>query len=664
MSTARSVRVLAATLLLWVSASAACAADLTSGSLKDSDKVALNLKNVDLTRVIELLTHDRGLNIVAAPEVNRKISVRLQGVNWRDALDVILRQSGMGMEITGNIIRIDTIDRIQSSPVRQEYTIRYLGKADADALFKTVILPPASWQIVETPADPGAKPLLTAIVYATGPDQEKLAKLLERVDVASRARPVLVRSVAPGLYAVDIDDMPVTDALEQLGKQLGFSVIWEDPAKGRTRVKLARVSVPEALTAVLTPLGYAFEIAGHVLRVGERGKFQNQTRTRLFKLCFANPLHVKAVLTPILTRTGKIEVLGDVRDDNSSTGLGNGAATTVAQGNGANTTTTQNGITRVGGGQRGRTTTALTRQQPPSGTLLVSDTPQVLDQVDQLICELDHPQPQVEIETKLVEVTLTKETQLGIKWDAQIAASGATGNAVRFPLTLAQVNNPAVTSANNTFTLGTLSAQNFTVLLHALAHDNKVKVLSSPRISTQSHEPARILVGQRFPITVQTANAAVNINTTTLDYYEDIGIALTVTPRVTAKDLINLAIKPEVSSIASLIDNRFPVIDTREAETRVVLKSGHTAVIGGLLQDRTEHDDQGLPGLGKLPIVGRLFNLHGVKRLRTELLVCVTPRVVATPYDDAAGPGSHEDRVELPQLAGKPRPQAHGPPEF
>lgn len=126
-----------------------------------------------------------------------------------------------------------------------------------------------------------------------------------------------------------------------------------------------------------------------------------------------------------------------------------------------------------------------------------------------------------------------------------------------------------------------------------------------------------------------TNSQQVNVLTTTLDYYEDIGIALTVTPRVTSKDLINLELKPEVSSIASLVDNRFPVIDTREAETRLILRSGHTAVIGGLLQDRVERDEQGLPGLASLPVVGRLFGSTRKIKKRTELMVCVTPRIMA-----------------------------------
>lgn len=586
--------------------------------LKDSDRVSLNLRNVDLFRVIELLMHDRGLNIVASPELNKKVTVRLQNVHWREAMQVILRQSGFAMEQVGNIIRIDTLDRIVASPLRVEYPIQNLGKTDVESIARSTLTSPSTFQVLETPGVD--KRLVTLIVQGVGPEQEKIRVALSKTDVTVPAKPVGVRETGDhGLLAVDIDDMPAFDALEQLGNRVGFSVVWEDPPRGRARAHLARVTVPEAIAAILNPLGLSFEISGHVLRVGEKSRFQLEPHTRVFKVVYANAVHVKALVQPLLSRVGKIEVLGDVPVTPNQAGQAQGASAAVVAG-------ASGLITSRPLGTRSRQNTELTRQQPPSGTLLVTDIPSVLDRIAETIAQLDKPAESVEIETKLVEVNLTKDVNLGIKWDPNISMTGASGTVVKFPLSDSQLDGQ---NPNNSFTLGTLSAANFNVLLRALSVKNKLKVLSSPRVTTLSHEPARILIGQRFPITVAQNNQQVNVVTTTLDYYEDIGIALTVTPRVTSKDLINLALKPEVSSIASLIDNRFPIIDTREADTRLNIRSGHTAVIGGLLQDRLERDEQGLPGLASLPVVGRLFGQTRKVKKRTELLVCVTPRIMA-----------------------------------
>jgi Flp pilus assembly secretin CpaC len=616
---------------------------------EDPDRVSLNLRNIDLLRVVELLVYDRGLNIVASPDITRKVTVRLQNVHWREALDVILRQSGMGYEQVGNILRIDVLERILGTSLRVEYPIKHLNKADVESLAASALTTPASFQVLEAPGPPGQHPTLTLSVSGSGVDHEKIKALLTRLDVASRARPVTVRELRPsGLYSIRVDDMPVGDAMEQLGRLLGFSVVWEDPPRGRTSANLARVTQQEAIAALLAPLGYSFELSGNVLRIGFRARFQSQPRSRIYKLTFANPIHVKALLAPLLTRTGKIEVLGDVPVESR--------AQETEQQRSAQGTAVVNaaGLNRASAGTSGRRA-ELTRGQPPSGTLLVTDTPAVLEQVAEMVKQLDHPVDMVEIETKLVEVALTGDVQLGIRWDANISANGASGTVVRFPLSKGHIEGQTL---NNAFTLGTLSAQNFMIMLRALSQKNKLKVLSAPRVATLSHEPARILIGQRFPITVQQNNQQVNIQTTTLDYYQDVGIALTVTPRVTQKDLINLAIKPEVSTIASLVDNRFPIIDTREAETRLILRSGHTAVIGGLLQDRVENDEQGLPGLASLPVVGRLFGLTRKQKKRVELLVCVTPRVMERPpeseYTAIEDPPERPSARRVPAIIAKP----------
>jgi type II secretory pathway component GspD/PulD (secretin) len=165
-----------------------------------------------------------------------------------------------------------------------------------------------------------------------------------------------------------------------------------------------------------------------------------------------------------------------------------------------------------------------------------------------------------------------------------------------------------------------------------------------------SHQPARILIGQRFPITVESLDRQTALRTVTLDYFEDVGIVLTVTPRTAGKDMINLSVRPQASAIASLVDNRFPIIDTREADCQLLIRSGHTAVIGGLLRDRAEKDEQGLPVLAHLKVLGRLFGGHRNTKRKTELLVCVTPAILtAAAY--TAGPGGAES-------AGAPRGRA------
>jgi type II secretory pathway component GspD/PulD (secretin) len=632
----------------------------------EGDLVSLNLRNVELPRVVELLSHDRGINIVASPQIDKTVTVRLQGVNWKEALAVILRHSGYGFEQVGNIIRIDTLEHLARMPVRAEYRVRNMERADLEAFCKNTLSPPSTYQIVEEPTVLNHRRLLTVVVNAPGPDQEKFKELLSRVDVVSSARPVHVHALSPGgPYAVEIDDMPVARAVEELSREFCLSVVWEDPPKGRACLRMDPVSLNEILEAILAPLKYSFEINGHMLRIGEKARFTAQFSSRLIQLTYANALQVKQLLLPLLSKAGKIEVLGEVKDPLSTDpSISPSAVASVSAARSAVSYSAVPGASPLSPRQRSQV--PLVKTGSPSSTLLVSDTPAIIRRILQLVKEIDQPQHLVEINTRLVEVSLNKTLNLGIKWDAEVAANGASGTVVRFPLTQAQVTGNAL---NNSFTLGTLSAQNFTLLLSALSRTTKMKVLSAPRIATLSHEPARILIGQRFPITVQTNNQQVNILTTGLDYYEEIGIVLTVTPRVTRGQLINLNIKPEVSTIDSLVDNRFPIINTRQAETSLNLRSGHTAIIGGLLADLVRKDQQGLPGLRSIPILGRFFGGNDNTKNRTELIVCVTPRILASGPDDdrltsnrAAPPLEEVDQVPVLRAPPPPPPQVRRAP--
>jgi type II secretory pathway component GspD/PulD (secretin) len=607
----------AAVLSVWL---ASCGAVVAGSASKAATGqwISFTLKNVELLTVIEVLVFERGLNIVAPPQLDRRVTVRLDRVPWREALSVILRQHGYGYEQVGNIIRIDTLERLARSPVKAEYQIRHLERTEVESLCRSVITTPGAYQVVEQPLPGAVQPETMLLVTAPAPDQERLKGLLARFDRARGDGLVTVaRDRESATVTIEFDDLPVASVMEAVARELRLNLVWEVRPRGRATAHLRQLPLATALDLILGPAGYQFDLSGTVLRIGEKARFQSQLETRVFTLRHANALHVKALVVPHLSRDGKVEILGEARD-----AAGAGRAQTVTTAQPASTTSLAPG--RTGG--RSRATAELARSTPPSSVLMVIDTPRVLARVAQLVDEVDRPSQQIDIETRLVELTLTRETNLGIRWNVELSASGAAGPKVRFPFS--RDDTPTTTSSAG-FTLGTLSATNFSLLLRALSAKNQARVLSAPRVSTVSHEAARILIGQRFPITVESLDRQTALRTVTLDYFEDIGIVLTVTPRVTGKDMINLVVRPQVSSIASLLDNRFPVIDTREAETQLVVKSGHTAVIGGLLQDRSEKDEQGLPGLAHLKVLGRLFGGHRDTKRKTELLVCVTPTILS-----------------------------------
>jgi type II secretory pathway component GspD/PulD (secretin) len=144
---------------------------------------------------------------------------------------------------------------------------------------------------------------------------------------------------------------------------------------------------------------------------------------------------------------------------------------------------------------------------------------------------------------------------------------------------------------------------------------------------TLSNQEATILVGTRYPILkTEISGTETTTTTVTLDYYQDIGIQLNVVPQVGADNYINMVIHPAVTSYTTTLGtNAYPIIDTREAETRILMKDGETVVIGGLLKDVKAKETMGIPFLSKIPILGPIFRRDTVDTQKIDLLVFITP---------------------------------------
>ena len=148
-----------------------------------------------------------------------------------------------------------------------------------------------------------------------------------------------------------------------------------------------------------------------------------------------------------------------------------------------------------------------------------------------------------------------------------------------------------------------------------------------------NNQEATILIGTKYPILKSDVSTESNtVVGVSLDYYQDIGIQLNVVPQVGANDSINLIVHPAVSSItttdASIGSANYPVIDIREAETRVLMKDGETVVIGGLLKDVKNKGTVGIPFLRHLPLIGGIFRRDTYDTAKIELLIFISAQIV------------------------------------
>ena len=279
-----------------------------------------------------------------------------------------------------------------------------------------------------------------------------------------------------------------------------------------------------------------------------------------------------------------------------------------------------------------------------TNTLIVTDLQARLKAVDDLVASLDHAQPQVEIEARIVQTNKIYARQLGVNWGFNGRVDPALGNTtgLAFPNsgslggrvgptqgpnnTSTAVNLPvgAATSAVG-LALGAVNgAFNLDVALSALESSGNGRILSTPRVSTLNNVEAEMTQGVQIPL--QT----ISNNTVTVDF-RDAALTLKVVPQITAADTVIMRVSlenstPDFSRAAG--PAAIPPINTQRAITTLLVNDGQTTVIGGIYTSNQQTSTDRTPGLSRIPILSWMFKRDRVDDQSNELLIFITPRII------------------------------------
>ncbi len=261
-----------------------------------------------------------------------------------------------------------------------------------------------------------------------------------------------------------------------------------------------------------------------------------------------------------------------------------------------------------------------------TNALIVRDTPQIIRLVEKLVATMDQPEPEVMLEVDVMEVSRDRLLALGVDLPTSI---GAITNG----LTLGQFK--ALTGSNFTVN-GDISAQ-------AKRTDSNINDLATPRIRVRNKEKAKFLVGDRLPVistaavpgtgTTAGTTASSAVYNTNVQYVE-VGIKIEVEPTIYADGEVAIKLALEVSSNggqnpeAAKTGTIAYTISTRSVNTVLRLKDGQTEIIGGLIQDQDRAAATRIPGLGDIPLLGRLFGLETDTKNKKEIILSITPRIV------------------------------------
>ncbi|MDH3216872.1 MAG: type IV pilus secretin PilQ [Candidatus Krumholzibacteria bacterium] len=379
---------------------------------------------------------------------------------------------------------------------------------------------------------------------------------------------------------IDVQNAHVRTVLRSMSEFSGTNIISGPEVDGKVTAHLKNVPWRQALDIILKSHGYGWREEYGVIRVSTLDKLTKEElelqaaerqkddllplTTEIMSVSFANAEEIKKALKEMLTQRGSIE---------------------VEKGNNA---------------------------------LVVTDIEKNVRKIEVMVTELDRKTKQVEIVAKMVDVDFEASREIGIRWDAlNLAVSdvGAVGDAV----VDAQGSDPI-----GTLRVGTVQSWGqLQAILDALEKEQKANIISNPRIVTADNREANILVGKEIPLIVsdEAGNPITELT--------KVGIILRVTPHVNSDNTVTLDLHPEVSELSAQATVQGGVIiSLSEADTRVVVGHGETAVIGGLINEVESTLERGVPGLMKLPFIGNLFKLKNKTRKKRELIIFVTPKIV------------------------------------
>ncbi|QQS54563.1 MAG: type II secretion system secretin GspD [Candidatus Competibacteraceae bacterium] len=273
-----------------------------------------------------------------------------------------------------------------------------------------------------------------------------------------------------------------------------------------------------------------------------------------------------------------------------------------------------------------------------NNSLLIWATNQNYERILGTLQKLDVTPRQVLIEATIAEVTLTGKLQYGLQWffTNDVGSSHTGTGSLGINANDLTVNDVFAGRATGAFSYAvTDSAGLVRALLNTLASDSKVKVLSSPHVMVVDNQQAVIRVGTQQPIPSGTTTTN-NVTTSGGVEYKDTGVLLEVLPRVNSGGMVNMEIKQEVIDLGPLVETTQSSSQSissrsflqRSVTSKVVVKSGQTLVLGGLIRDNRSEGQSGFPILYKIPVLGALFGNTEEQVDRTELIVLITPRVV------------------------------------
>lgn len=405
--------------------------------------------------------------------------------------------------------------------------------------------------------------------------------------------------------SLNFQDVPIRTVLQLIADFNNFNLVTTDSVAGNITLRLDGVPWEQALDTVLKVKGLDKRLDGNILLVAPAKEIAEREKQSL------ESKNQVAELAPLVTEYIQInyakagEIAGLLSTDKTRLLSSRGAVSVDDRTN----------------------------------TLLVKDTPEVIDHIKRMLQVLDIPVKQVIIEARMVTIDDGVDEQLGVRWGVTKAEeNGSISGTIKGNDTVADgevpdikdrlnVNLPVASAAGSiAFQVAKLADGTLLDLeLSALETENKAEIIASPRVTTANQKEAIIEQGTEFPSNTSSSSGA-----TTVEWKKAV-LSLKVTPHITPDNRVILDLTVTQDTLGQEVKTGTgtgTAINTQQISTQVLVDNGETLVLGGIYQQTMKKDVTKVPVLGDIPGVGYLFRSTSEKNSKRELLIFVTPKIV------------------------------------
>ncbi|WP_284279614.1 type II secretion system secretin GspD [Limnobacter litoralis] len=636
----------------------------TKLTIDPTDKFALNFVNADIGAVVRAVGSFTNETFVVDPRVRGTITLvspaPLSRQDAKNALLAALRLQGFTIVESGGVAKVvpENDAKIQAADVNPKRALKQGDNAIVTQVFQlnyesATALVPVLRPLIAPNNTIAAYPNNNTLVITDYADNlQRIARIISAIDGPSSGD----MEVVPMQYALAVDVATmVNKMLDEGSRGTGAAVdagqrltVLADPrtnsillrASSRARINLAKRLIAQLDQPTKQP-GNVWVV---YLKNADASKLAKTLQAILSKDTNSASATNTGLSTPSLGST-----TGNVNTLSGSTGSTSGSTNALGSpetGGSAQLTAASGGGESTGGG--------IIQADTSTNSLIITAPEPVYRNMRSIIEKLDVRRAQVYVESLIVEVSSDKAAEFGIQFQG---LSGATGNSAQL---IGGTNFNATGSGTNIIgaatnlgsigqglNIGIINGQvnipgvgtiaNLGFLARALESKANANILSTPNLLTLDNEEAKIVIGQNVPfITGQFTNSGGNgatVNPFQTIERKDVGLTLRVKPQVTEGNVVKMGIYQEVSSVADSTNAAGLITNKRSIESNVLVQSGNIIVLGGLVEDKVTGNEQKVPGLGDLPVLGNFFRYDNRRHVKTNLMVFLRPVVVRSEDD-------------------------------